>query len=328
MAELEPPFNPYDVARRLGALVTDLGGTARRVARIAREDTGRHRPEPPAELPVGYLIDVPGRGEMFCRDTGGEGPTVLLLHGWMVSGDLNWFGTYRPLQQAGYRVIAIDHRGHGRGLRGPGPFRLEECARDAAAFLDELGGEAPLVVGYSMGGPIAQLLARERPDLVRGLVLCATAMHWREPKVQRVWKLMGALRLALGLFPFQAWRVSLRLLGFPPSPRTSWYAAELTRGASRDIAEAGRELGRFDSREWVDQLPMPAAVVLTTRDRDVPPAKQEKLAAALDAPAFRFDGEHGAVVARAERFAATLVQALDDVRDRSAGQGAGGRIAA
>ena len=85
----------------------------------------RHAPEPPLPLPPGRIVHVPGRGEMFLRDTGGDGPPVLLLHGWMFPSDLNWFPVYAALQDAGLRVLAVDHRGHGRGLRTTEPFSLE-----------------------------------------------------------------------------------------------------------------------------------------------------------------------------------------------------------
>ena len=54
-------------------------------------------------------------------------------------------------------------------------FRLADCADDAAALLDVLGIDQAIVVGYSMGGPIAQLLWHRHPEKVAGLVLCATS---------------------------------------------------------------------------------------------------------------------------------------------------------
>ena len=92
-------------------------------------------PDPPVELPQGCVVHVPGVGELFVRDSGGDGPPLLLLHGWMFPSDLNWFRAYGPLSDAGYRVLAIDHRGHGRGLRTPEPFSLPACAADAAAVV-------------------------------------------------------------------------------------------------------------------------------------------------------------------------------------------------
>src|SRR3954468_14599714 len=88
-----------------------------------------HAPEPPASLPHGSTITIDGRGELFVRDTGGDGPPVLLLHGWMASADLNWWSVYGDLSARGNRVIALDHRGHGRGLRSPDQFASPTARR-------------------------------------------------------------------------------------------------------------------------------------------------------------------------------------------------------
>jgi pimeloyl-ACP methyl ester carboxylesterase len=277
-------------------------------------------PEPPIEMPSGRIVHVPGRGEMLLRDSGGDGPPVLLLHGWMFSADLNWWRTYGPLAEAGYRVLAVDHRGHGRGLRSPDPFSLKDCADDAAALLAHLGIGPVLAVGYSMGGPIASLLARDHPQRVAGLVLGATSMDWSEPRMKAFWRTMAGLRLALGLAPESLWRRGLRAAGFPQSAVTTWTAAELSRGSAVDIAEAGRELGRYDSTAWIAGVDAPAAVIVTTEDTGVPPAKQRALAAAMRAPTFEVRGDHGAVIVKADAFNPQLLAALDAVRDpRAAG---------
>jgi 3-oxoadipate enol-lactonase len=252
---------------------------------------------------------------MFVRDTGGDGPPVLLLHGWMFSADLNWYCTYAPLEEAGYRVLAVDHRGHGRGIRSADPFSLKDCADDAAALLAHLKVQPVLAVGYSMGGPIASLLARDHPRLVAGLVLSATSMDWSGRRMRMFWRTMAALRLALGLAPERLWQRALRAGGFPRSAITTWVAAELSRGSSVDIAEAGRELGRYDSTSWIGRLGVPAAVIVTTEDTAVPPGRQRALAAALHAPAFEVRGDHGAVIVREREFNAQLLAALDSVRD-------------
>ena len=275
----------------------------------------RWAPEPPVPLPRGCVVHVPGRGEMFLRDTGGDGPPVLLLHGWMFSADLNWYRSYAPLVEAGYRVLALDHRGHGRGLRSPEPFSLSDCADDAAALLVHLKVPPVLVVGYAMGGPIAALLARDHPDRVAGLVLGATAMDWSGPRMKAFWRTMAGLRLALGLAPESIWRRGLRAGGFPDSPITTWTAAELSRGNSVDIAEAGRELGRFDCRSWIAGLDAPGAVIVTSQDTGVPAAKQRALAAAMSAPVFEVRGDHGAVIVREREFNVQLLAALDAVHD-------------
>jgi 3-oxoadipate enol-lactonase len=280
-------------------------------------------PEPPVELPPGRIVHANGRGEFFLRDSGGEGPPVLLLHGWMFQSDLNWFLNYGPLAEAGYRVLAMDHRGHGRGLRTPEPFRLADCADDAAALMDTIGAGPVIACGYSMGGPVAQLLAYRHRASVSGLVCGATSSHWTEPRMKWTWRGMGALRLGLNLFPTAAWRRALRLAGLPESQLTTWIAAELTRGASADLAEAGRELGRYDARPWVPSLrDLPSSVIVTTKDREVPPRLQRELADLLEAEVFEVAGDHMAVSARADLFNPVLIEAIRSVEERAGGRAA------
>ncbi len=273
-------------------------------------------PDPPFQLPPGLTLQIPGRGELFLRDTGGEGPVVMLLHGWMVSADMNWGGAYVDLAEAGYRVLAIDHRGHGRGLRPLGPFRLSDCAADAAAALRQLGVAPALVVGYSMGGAIAQLLAREHPDAIAGLVLSGTAQHWQDDASRRLWKAMGAVGLALSVAPRSTFRLGFRRSGQRASRETAWFQSELLRHSARDLAEAGRELGRFDSRPWLASLEIPSAVVLTTSDELVSPRKQRELAAALQAPVFEAPISHLELVAKPGSYNPALLQALQAVATR------------
>jgi pimeloyl-ACP methyl ester carboxylesterase len=270
-------------------------------------------PEPPIDPPPGRIVHVPRRGEFFLRDTGGDGPALLLLHGWMVSADLNWLAAYDALAAAGYRVLALDHRGHGRGLRTPEPFRLTHCSDDAAAILRHEGIERCVAVGYSMGGPIACLLARDHPDLVAAIVLCATAPDWQEPYMKRGWRLMALLRLELGLFPNAAWRAGLRAIGLPDESGTTWAAAELSRGSARDIAEAGRELGRYDGRSFLGSLRLPRAVIVPVDDNLVPPRKQRELAALLGVAPREVPGTHVAVTTHTEPFLAALLDALAEV---------------
>ncbi len=282
----------------------------RKLFRRRKRASKGHTPLPPIELPPGRVAQISGRGELFYRDTGGDGPVVLLLHGWVVSADLNWFLAYGPLSAAGYRVIALDHRGHGRGLRPLDPFRLVDCAADAAALLAHLGVERATAVGYSLGGPIASLLARDHGDRVSGLVLCATAPHWQSRSMKWIWRAQGAVRLAGGIFPRGIWRAGFRLAGFPETPAADWFISELTRGSGVDMAEAGRELGRYDARPWLPGIDVPAAVIVTTHDKSVPPHTQRELVPLLRAREFDVKGDHDAVTTKAERFNKVLLEAI------------------
>ena len=271
-------------------------------------------PEPPFEMPPPRTVLAHGRGELFLRDTGGDGPAVMLLHGWIATADLNWCGAYHDLADAGYRVLAIDHRGHGRGLRPLVPFRLVDCAADAAAALRTLGVAPALVVGYSMGGAIAQLVARDHPDVASGVVLSGTAQHWQDPETRRNFRALGLFGLSLALAPRTFWRLGLRRAGLAESERSAWIQSELMRHSARDITEAGRELGRFDSRPWLASVTVPMATVITARDELVPVYKQRELAAAAGGPVFEAPIRHMEVTTAGPKYNPVLLQALAALR--------------
>jgi pimeloyl-ACP methyl ester carboxylesterase len=273
-----------------------------------------HVPIPPFEMPPARTLRVPGHGELFLRDTGGDGPVVMLLHGWMASADLNWCGAYEALENAGYRVLAIDHRGHGRGLRPLTPFRLTDCAADAAAAVRTLDAAPALIVGYSMGGAIAQLVGRDHADVASGIVLSGTAQHWQDPQTRNTWRAMGILGLTLSVAPRQFWSWGFKRTGLPVNERTVWVQSELMRASARDIAEAGRELGRFDSRPWLPTVTAPIAVVITSRDDAVSPRKQRELADAAGGPVFEVPIRHLDVVTHADAYNPVLLEALQSVR--------------
>lgn len=315
------------------------------VAARPRPARDRPAPQPPEGLPPGRVVNVPGVGEMFVREAGppGDGPrgidrqapTVLLLHGWMFPADLNWWTAYAPLARFA-RVIATDHRGHGRGPRPSEPFRLADVADDAAALLRHLDAGPAVAVGYSMGGPVAQLLWQRNPDVVRGLVLCATSSSWTASvRMRWGWRLMGGLQVLLRLVPRYWWEgiYEAQLRGGLPVPVTRmitadtpdetaallpWIVAELDRGSAEDIAEAGRELGRYDARGWLPSVDVPTAVIVTSRDSLVPPAIQHDLVGRVPgATTYVVDGDHDAVVARADVFVPALVDAVREVLERS-----------
>lgn len=284
----------------------------------------------PPPLPPGRIVPLEGRGEVFVRDTGGVAPAVLLLHGWGATADINFFQVYPALSDA-YRAVALDHRGHGRGLRTVTPFSLEDCADDAASLLAALGIERAVVVGYSMGGPIALLLAHRHPESCVGLVLEATALEFREDLRERaLWRSLNLLEAGLrhGSGDGVVQRVLRAAVDEEPSldPYRSWLAAEFRRANVRSIVEAGRALSDYDARPWASTLRVPSAVVVTTEDLLVPPRKQRALASALGARVFELRGDHdvpitdGAALGRVTRQAVDDVAALvEAVNDRTTG---------
>jgi pimeloyl-ACP methyl ester carboxylesterase len=111
-------------------------------------------------------------GSLTVRRRQGRGPTLLLLHYWGGSGR-TWDPMLTHLDPQ-TPVALYDHRGWGRSNALPGPFDLAQLASDAAAVIEALDTDVVLV-GHSMGGKVAQLVAAERSSALTGLVLVAPA---------------------------------------------------------------------------------------------------------------------------------------------------------
>jgi len=280
---------------------------------------------PQPNLPMGRRVELPGRGTTFIRDVQGpEGaPTVILLHGLVASGGLNWFQAFGPLGRH-FRVLAIDHRGHGRGLRNRRRFRLADCADDVAALMDVEGIDSAIAVGYSMGGPIAQLLWKRHPDKVSGLVLCATADRFLPGRreqlvfVSAMAAAAGSTRLGqlitqvpVGLVQR---RIPVGVRGRPDSFRR-WAAAEMRRHDWRLVAEAAGAIGTYDASAWIGDIDVPTAVMVTMDDKAIPSTEQARLVVGIPAATIhRIDEGH--VVCARPFFGAALTRAVRDVADR------------
>ena len=277
------------------------------------------------DLPDGRVLDLTGRGQLFVRDTGARrgAATVVLLHGWGATADLNFFRTYSDLA-ARYRVVAFDMRGHGRGLRPRAFFRLEDCADDVIAVADALGIEKVIPIGYSMGGVVAQLVAHRHPARVAGVVLCATSKKFRSSGRERVlWDTtMSLAAAALTLTP-AGLRTNLlgKFLLVRKEPGTpKWMLDELGRTDPALVVQAGLAIGRYDATSWIGELGIdgasgiPASVVIMQHDQTIPTPRQRKLAAALSgATSFEVAADHRAAVNNPELFNPALLAALASV---------------
>lgn len=180
-------------------------------------------------------------------------PTVVLLHGLTATGSSNW-GSIIDSLAVHYRVVALDHRGHGKGIRPPDRFTLEDCADDVARLLEELGIPRAVLVGYSMGGAIGQLTWRRHPRMVAGLVLLATAARFDRPIESQLLRGLVADAARFG-----------DLLA-------------LTSHSLTAVHQAAEALTHYDARPWLGEILVPAEVLVTTKDRVVAPRRQRELA--------------------------------------------------
>jgi pimeloyl-ACP methyl ester carboxylesterase len=112
-------------------------------------------------------------GFRLAYDRTGQGPAVLLLHGW--PGDRTDYREVVPLVAASAEVIVPDLRGFGESDKHEADpaaqYNAVAQARSVAGLIEELGLRRPVIAGYDVGSRVAQAIARERPDLVSALVI-------------------------------------------------------------------------------------------------------------------------------------------------------------
>ncbi len=280
-----------------------------------------------AATPATRRAELPGRGVTRVWECAGPpgAETLMLIHGVTFTAELNWAKVFAPLSRQ-FRVIAIDLRGHGDGIRAGSRFRLEDCADDIAALAGVLGIGRFIAVGYSMGGMVAQLLYRRHPALVSGLVLCATARNVLGSPAEKLGALAlpataAALRWNPLLHSVSAEILGMALLGPVDDPATArWARAQLSRTSLATAISAVQAVCEFSSHAWIGEVDVPAAVVVTARDRLVPVSRQMKLARAIPgASVHEVDADHAMCVTAPPVFAQALLQACRSVEASRAG---------
>ncbi len=281
-----------------------------------------------AEAPVTRLVELPGRGVTRVWECAGPpgAETLILIHGVTFTAELNWGKVFAPLSNH-FRVIAIDLRGHGDGIRAGSRFRLEDCADDIAVLAETLGIGTFVAVGNSMGGMIAQLLFRRHPSQLSGLVLCATSRNVLGTPMEK----MAALALPTAAAAI-AWNPLLQsmsaeffgmtLLGSVDDPAISrWARTQLRRTSLGTANSAVQAVSEFSSHTWFGEVDVPTAVVVTTRDRIVSPSRQMKLARAIPgASVHEVEADHAVCTTAPQLFTPVLLQACWSVEARCARQ--------
>jgi pimeloyl-ACP methyl ester carboxylesterase len=175
---------------------------------------------------------------LHVRDTGGDGPAVILLHGWPDTGDL-WRHQVPALEAAGYRVIAPDLRGYGQSSKPTDldAYRPTQLLGDVTGILDALDLPRAHVVGHDWGAFLAWITAMLAPDRVASL----TVMSVGHP---------GAIRAA-GL-PQREKSWYMLLFQFP-GVAEQWLSAD-------DFRNFRQWAGHPDADEVVGRMSDPAAL--------------------------------------------------------------------
>lgn len=269
------------------------------------------RQEHPARIP-GRTIFV-GEREFMVRETGRlDGPVLFLLHGWGYDSVATWHRVLPTLREH-FRVILMDQRNHGGTPRQSGSFSIEDLADDAAAVMTALDLPPVAVAGYSMGGMVAQALARRHPGMVSQLILAGTAAH---PIAQRraATRAMFAAGRGIGRLSLIEWARSTHrylLRHGAVEPRHSrWLWETLVSRDPKVGFESGVAVWHFDARDWAGGLDIPTLVIIPTADQLVLPDQQRELAELLpQARVVELGGaKHEAVLTHGDEIAKAMIE--------------------
>ena len=256
--------------------------------------------------PVSLAVAEAGRG----------GRPVLLLHGF--TGAKEDFGSaVDRLAARGWHAVAPDQRGHGASDRpsSEASYSLAVLAADASALADALGWDRFALLGYSMGGMVAQLVALEAPDRLDGLVLMDTS-HGRPDGLDPALVAIGeAAARAGGLRALLAGREA------PPLPPALRAYAEATLASASPVwlALATEMVNQADRLERLRGLAVPTLVLVGAADTPflgpsrrmaeaIPGARLAVVPGAAHAPQFE----------QPEAWWAALAGFLDQLKERAA----------
>ncbi|HJR24472.1 MAG TPA: alpha/beta hydrolase [Acidimicrobiales bacterium] len=224
------------------------------------------------------VADV-GAARIAYDDTGGDGPAVVLAHGFLM--DRSMFEPQVAALRDRYRMVTWDERGFGETEYDERrPFTYWDSAADCLTLMDHLGIDRAVVGGMSQGGFVSQRVALTAPERVRGLVLLDTQAGPEDPEVVPLYQGMIYDWVANGPHEDLAGVIAGLILGEPELSK-QWIATWEGR-RKESLGQPGRTLlTRDDLTERLGEITAPALVVHGTEDGAIAGEKAERLAAGL-----------------------------------------------
>lgn len=211
-------------------------------------------------------------------------PAVLLIHG--LGGDAGFWAAEQPALAARFRVLAVDLRGSGLTPGTANAFSADDLAQDLLAILDHAGIDAVHVVGFSMGGVVAQALASTAPARVQRLVLAAT-FATPNPQARLFLQAVGAIYRA-GATPKQIfdlvlpWLFSERFLSDPrAAPWLDYPEDAPDEQSAADWQRLLDAMTGFDGHARLQHIRAPTLVICGDEDRLATPGDAQQLLAGI-----------------------------------------------
>lgn len=217
--------------------------------------------------------------EIFYEDTGGEGPVVLLAHGFLM--DQSMFAPQVRALSPDFRVVTWDERGFGQTRWDGQPFTYWDSAHDALGLLDHLGAERAIVGGMSQGGFVSLRVALLAPYRVAGLVLISTQAGVDPPEVIAGYRQMMDIWVAMGPSDELTSTIATIILGPDQAHWEPWVSRWRAMPPEQLRAPAACLFERDDITGRLGEIAAPAIVFHGTADHAIPMARGEVLHSGL-----------------------------------------------
>lgn len=200
------------------------------------------------------------------RDGGGPGRPVVFLHGAGMD-HTSFVEQAKAVQDAGYRTVLVDQRGHGESALAEGVrFTAADALADLAALIEGLGLEHPILVGHSMGGNVSQAFVRAHPARAGGLIVVGAT--WNAGPLTRAERLQLRIAIpALRLIP--ASRLPALTAGVSATTPAAVEEIRLTfaRMPKPVFVDVMRATASFVAPEPSYRTPVPLGLVVGAEDR-------------------------------------------------------------
>src|SRR6187431_3298357 len=232
--------------------------------------------------PIRYVAPMPHADingqRIYFEDTGGEGPAVILAHGFLM--DQEMFAPQVEALSPDYRVITWDERGFGQTEFDGEPFSYWDSASDCLGLLDHLGIDRAVVGGMSQGGFISLRVALTSPDRVRGLILLDTQAGTEDPAIAEGYNQMRDIWLTAGPVDELAGTIANIIIADPVFDPV-WIAKWQARPKELFEQPYATLTTRDDISDRLGEITCPAIVVHGTEDTAISMDRAEALAAGL-----------------------------------------------
>ena len=244
----------------------------------------------------------------------GEGPTVLLLH--PVGLDSTCWDAQVAAFVPSFRVLRVDLRGHGQSDVPPPPYTLNEFAADVHSLLRQLRLTPAHVIGLSLGGMVAQVLALEHPDDVRSLILADTT-GTLSPEARQAVVERGAAAERDGMTSvvdgtLERWFTP----GFMRSGMVARCREKLLADDVQGWAATWRAISAVDTDSRLPEIKVPTLVMIGEVDLSVPVARARAMASQIPGAALHVatGAPHMLPLERPDLFNPPVLEFLRNVR--------------